>query len=125
VLSIDTGSSADGMSAASIAAWGGPLHMGPTRWLMPFTESHGGTTTPKFPLLSALMDASSAASTQQAALLLGANYFRVSVPLTAPVALDDTSPHAYDTMNASLERYYDSAAFAAALAWLATHVADR
>ena len=36
-----------------------------------------------------------------------------------PVTLDDTSDAAYATMNAALARYYDSPAYAGALAWLA------
>lgn len=125
VLSLDTGTTADGMSASIINGWGGPLSMGPAQWLLPFSQTGGGTTTPKFPLLSALMDSSSAAITQQAALLLGANYFRVTVPLTGPVALDDTSDAAYATMNASLTRYCSSPAFSDAVGWLTSHFPTR
>jgi patatin-like phospholipase/acyl hydrolase len=122
VLSLDTGTTADGMSADIINGWGGGLDMGPAQWLLPFTQTAGGTTTPKFPLLSALMDSSSAAITQQAALVLGAQYFRVTVPLTAPVALDDTSTAAYATMDDSLTQYFASPAFIAAVTWLETYV---
>jgi patatin-like phospholipase/acyl hydrolase len=121
VLSLDTGTTADGMSASVIDGWGGGLSMGPAQWLFPLAQTEGGTTTPKFPLLSALMDSSSAAITQQSAMLLGANYFRVTVPLTGPVALDDTSTAAYATMDASLDKYYASPAFTAAVTWLQTH----
>jgi patatin-like phospholipase/acyl hydrolase len=121
VLSLDTGTTADGMSASVIDGWGGGLSMGPAQWLFPLAQTEGGTTTPKFPLLSALMDSSSSAITQQSAMLLGANYFRVTVPLTGPVALDDTSTAAYATMDASLETYYASPAFTAAVTWLKTH----
>ena len=125
VLSLDTGTTADGMSANVIDGWGGEgLGMGPAQWLLPFTQTEGGTTTPKFPLLSALMDSSSSAITQQAQMLLGANYFRVTVPLTAAVALDDTSAAAYATMDASLDKYYASQAFSAAVTWLKTHFAS-
>lgn len=119
VLSLDTGTTADGMSGTVIDGWGGEgLGMGPAQWLLPYAQTAGGTTTPKFPLLSALMDSSSAAITQQSQMLLGANYFRVTVPLTAPVALDDTSTAAYATMDASLAKYYASPAFIAAVTWL-------
>lgn len=118
VLSLDTGTASDAMPAAIINGWGGPLDMGPAQWLLPFAQSSSGTTTPKFPLLSALMDASSEAITQQAQMLLGANYFRVSVPLTGTVALDDSSDAAYATMNDSLNQYYSSTAFADAVGWL-------
>jgi patatin-like phospholipase/acyl hydrolase len=122
VLSLDTGTTADGMSAQVIDGWGGEgLGMGPAQWLLPFAQTEGGTTTPKFPLLSALMDSSSSAITQQSQMLLGANYFRVTVPLTGAVALDDTSAAAYATMDASLERYYGSPAFTAVVTWLKTH----
>jgi patatin-like phospholipase/acyl hydrolase len=122
VLSLDTGTTADGMSASVIDGWGGGLSMGPAQWLFPLAQTEGGTTTPKFPLLSALMDSSAAAITQQSALLLGANYFRVTVPLTGPVALDDTSTAAYATMDASLTKYSASPAFAAAVSWLKANV---
>jgi uncharacterized protein len=122
VLSLDAGTTADGMSADIIAGWGGGLDMGPAQWLLPFAQTGGGTTTPKFPLLSALMDSSSAAITQQAALVLGAHYFRVAVPLTAPVALDDTSTAAYATMDASLKQYFASPAYASAQRWIETYV---
>ena len=105
-----------------ISGWGGPLDMGPAQWLLPFSQTVGGTTTPKFPLLSALMDSSSDAITQQSAQLLGANYFRVKVPLIRPVALDDTSNAAYDTMNASLAQYYRSQGYSDAIRWLTTHI---
>jgi patatin-like phospholipase/acyl hydrolase len=118
VLSLDTGTTSDAMPAAIINDWGGPLDMGPAQWLLPYAQPSGATTTPKFPLLSALMDASSEAITQQAQMILGANYFRVSVPLTAAVALDDTSDAAYGTMNDSLDAYYGSSAFTAAVCWL-------
>lgn len=121
VLSLDTGTSADGMSGDVINGWGGPLSMGPIQWLLPFAQTLGGTYTPKFPLLSAIMDSSSDAITQQAAALLGGNYFRVTVPLTSPVALDDTSDAAYATMNAALESYYASQAFSNAVCWLTTN----
>jgi patatin-like phospholipase/acyl hydrolase len=121
VLSLDTGTTADGMSASVINGWGGPLSMGPAQWLLPFSQAVGGTTTPKFPLLSAIMDSSSEAITQQAGLLLGGNYFRVTVPLSAPVALDDTSTAAYATMNSSLTTYYASSAASAAVTWLTSN----
>jgi patatin-like phospholipase/acyl hydrolase len=122
VLSLDTGTTADGMSASVIDGWGGEgLGMGPAQWLLPFAQTEGGATTPKFPLLSALMDASSSAITLQSRMLLGANYFRVTVPLTGAVALDDTSAAAYATMDTSLGKYYASPAFSDAVTWLATH----
>jgi patatin-like phospholipase/acyl hydrolase len=124
VLSLDTGTTADGMAADVIDGWGGGLGMGPAQWLFPLAVTEGGTTTPKFPLLSAIMDSSSQAITQQSAMLLGANYLRVTVPLTSPVALDDTTDAAYSTMNASLDKYYASPAFAAAVAWLTTNFAS-
>ena len=109
------------MSASVINGWGGPLSMGPAQWLLPFSQTVGGTTTPKFPLLSALMDSSSEAITHQAKDLLGDNYFRVKVPLTAPVALDDTSDAAYSTMDTSLSNYYKSKKFQDAINWLTTN----
>lgn len=122
VLSLDTGTVADSMPASVIAGWGGALDMGPFQWLFPAAQTTGAATTPRFPLLSALMDAASSAVTQQAAMLLGARYFRVTVPMTGAVALDDTSQAAYDTMDASLAAYFASPAFTDATAWLQRNV---
>ncbi len=119
VLSLDTGTPADGMAAGIISGWGGPLSMGPVQWLLPVAQANGGVTAPKFPLLSLLMDSSSAAITQQASQLLGVNnYFRVTVPLTAAVALDDTSTAAYTVMDQSLKAYYSSQNYSDAVTWL-------
>lgn len=122
VLSFDTGTTSDGMSAEAITNWGGPLSMGPVEWLFPASLTAGDTTTPKFPLLSALMDSSSAAITAQAASLLGANYYRVTVPLPTPVALDDTTDAAYTTMNDALTAWQQSANFNNAVSWLKQNV---
>jgi patatin-like phospholipase/acyl hydrolase len=121
VLSLDTGTNADGMSAEVIDGWGGPLSMGPVQWLLPYPQVAGGTTTPKFPLLSAMMDAGTMAVTLQSAMLLRANYFRVTVPMTAAVDLDDASTAAYAVMDASLAQYYASPGFTAATRWIQTH----
>jgi patatin-like phospholipase/acyl hydrolase len=122
LLSMDTGTTSDGMPAAVIDGWGGPLDMGPVQWLIPVAATNGATTTPKFPLLSTLMDTSSAAITASAQQLLGPRFLRVSVPLTAPVALDDTSEAAYATMDASIADFVASDAFTAAVDWIASNV---
>ena len=122
VLSFDTGTTYDSMPAQVIDQdWGGPLHMGPLAWLSPRTQTTGTEVTPKFPLLSALMDASAAEITFNAQSLLGPNYLRITVPLTGTVPLDDASTAAYATMDASLASFYDSPAYAAARAWLRTN----
>jgi len=118
VLSFDTGTTSDGMSSQSISNWGGPLSMGPVEWLFPASLTAGDATTPKFPLLSALMDSSSAAITAQAQSLLGANYYRVTVPLATPVALDDASDAAYKTMNDAITAWQTSDNFTQAVSWL-------
>jgi patatin-like phospholipase/acyl hydrolase len=121
VLSFDTGTTADSMPASVIDGWGGPLHMGPVQWLSPEAKSAEGNFTPKFPLLSALMDASSASIAMNAQSLLGARYVRVTVPLTTPVVLDDTSDASYATMDAALQRFYESPGYAAVAGWLGKH----
>jgi patatin-like phospholipase/acyl hydrolase len=118
VLSFDTGTTADAMPASVIDGWGGPLHMGPVQWLSPEIKAVEGNYTPKFPLLSAIMDASSASIALNAQALLGARYARVTVPLTTPVVLDDASAASYATMDAALNRFYASPAYAAVTAWL-------
>jgi uncharacterized protein len=118
VLSVDTGTSADSMPAAVIDAWGGPLHMGPLQWLSPEAKASNGSYMPKFPLLASLMDASSASIGMNTQLLLGARYARVTVPLTTPVILDDSSDASYATMDAALQRFFASPGYAAVTDWL-------
>jgi patatin-like phospholipase/acyl hydrolase len=119
MLSLDTGTTYDAMPAAVIDGdWGGPLQMGPLAWLAPRTKTTGTTVTPKFPLLSALMDASASEITTNVQSLLGPRYMRVSVPLTGSVLLDDASTAAYTTMNQSLAAYFASPGYAAVKAWL-------
>jgi predicted acylesterase/phospholipase RssA len=120
LLSLDTGTTYDSMPAQVIDEhWHGPLHMGPLAWLFPETLTSGAAVTPKFPLLAALMDASAAEIALHAQTLLGARYARATVPLTGPVTLDDTSDAAYATMDASLQRFYGSAAYVELTSWLA------
>jgi hypothetical protein len=119
LLSLDTGTTYDSMPAAVIDKdWGGPLHMGPLSWLYPETRTTGTDVTPKFPLLSALMDASAAEIAFNVQSLLGANYLRVTVPLSGSVTLDDTSDASYATMDASLASFYGSPAYTAVTTWL-------
>jgi hypothetical protein len=122
LLSFDTGTVADAMSASVIDGWGGPLHMGPVQWMWPETKTTTGSYTPKVPLLSAIMDSTSASIALNAQSILGANYMRVTVPLTTPVALDDYSDAAYATMDAAIAGYLASPGYAAAAAWIAKHV---
>lgn len=118
LLSFDTGTSTDAMPASVISRWGGPLDMGPLEWLFPATQGSGTAQTPKFPLLSALMDASSLSIANNAKAILGNNYMRVTVPLPTAVALDDTSNAAYNTMNSALNTYYTTQAFADVQSWI-------
>jgi patatin-like phospholipase/acyl hydrolase len=120
LLSFDTGTTTDSMSASVINGnWGGPLNMGPLQWLFPATQGSGSDQTPKFPLLSALMDASSLSIANTAQAILPANnYMRVTVPLTIAVALDDTSTAAYSTMDTALKAYYKSTNYTDVQNWL-------
>jgi hypothetical protein len=119
LLSLDTGTSYDSMPAAVIDKdYGGPLHMGPLAWLDPETKTTGTDTTPKFPLLSALMDASATQAALGAQLLLRDRYMRVTVPLVGSVLLDDFSDAAYATMDKSLESFYESPAYGVVTSWL-------
>jgi patatin-like phospholipase/acyl hydrolase len=112
VLSLDTGTTGD--ATPHTERWSAPQ--------VPFARTAAELTLPKAPMVSALMDSSATAIAQHAARILGSRYFRVSVPLTGEVALDDTSPAAYATMDASLARYFASPGFAAAVTWLETRV---
>jgi len=123
LLSFDTGTTADSMPAKVIDGWGGPLHMGPVQWLSPEVKNTGGNFTPQFPLLASLMDASSESIAMNARSLLDARCVRVTVPLTAPVSLDDTSDASYATMEAALNRFYASPGYAAVVDWLARNFA--
>jgi len=118
LLSFDTGTTTDALPSSVINGWGGPLSMGPLEWLFPAVQ---GSNTPKFPLLSALTDASSLSISYSAQAILGTNYMRVTVPLTTSVALDDYSTAAYDTMNDALNAYYASTGFTDVQTWLTTN----
>ena len=118
LLSFDTGTTTDALPASVITGWGGPLTMGPLEWLFPAIQGSGSEQTPKFPLLSALMDASSQSITNSAKAILGSNYMRVTVPLPTAVALDDTSDVAYNGMNSALKAYYQTQAYADVQSWI-------
>jgi hypothetical protein len=83
------------LSSTIINDWGGPLSVGPLEWLWPESQSDGNATAPKFAMPSAMMDSASAAITLNAQALLHSDYCRVDVPLSSPVASDDTSTAAY------------------------------
>lgn len=120
LLSLDTGTSYDSMPAAVIDDhWGGPLQMGPLAWLSPRAVTTGDDVTPKFPLLSVLMDASAAEIATNVQSLLGHRYRRITVPLAAAVPLDDFSSAAYATMDQALAAYLASAGYAEIKQWLA------
>jgi patatin-like phospholipase/acyl hydrolase len=121
LLSFDTGTTTDTLSASVINGWGGPLNMGPFEWLFPAVQGSGSEQTPKFPLLSALMDASSLSITNNAKAILGSNYMRVTVPLPTPVALDDTSDASYTAMNSALDAYYKTQAYADVQSWITSN----
>jgi hypothetical protein len=121
LLSLDTGTTYDSMPPAVIDKdWGGPLRMGPLAWLFPEAKAAGTNVTPKFPLLSALMDASAAEIAYNAQSLLGPRYMRVTVPLTGSVPLDDFSSAAYAAMDAALASFFVSSAYGAVTSWLHT-----
>lgn len=120
LLSFDTGTTIDALPASIIDGfWGGALDMGPLQWLFPAALGSGTDQTPKFPLLSALMDASALSIAASAKSILGAaNYMRVTVPLTTPVALDGTSDAAYSAMDDALKAYYKTQNYTDVQSWL-------
>lgn len=121
LLSFDTGTTTDAMPASVINGWGGPLNMGPLEWLFPIAQNSGTDQTPKFPLLSALMDASSLSITNTAKAILGSNYMRVTVPLPTAVALDDTSDAAYSAMDSALSAYFATPAYEDVQNWITSN----
>lgn len=122
LLSVGTGVTPDAMSSTIINDWGGPLSMGPLEWLWPEPQSDGNATAPRFAMLSAMMDSASAAITLNAQALLGSNCCRVDVPLSSPVALDDTSTAAYQVMDSSLQSYYASSAYTSVKNWIQSQI---
>ena len=81
---------------------------GALAWLSPIPrgESLGNreTLTPAFPLLSALLDASSSSNSYICEQALDGNYHRVQMNLPKPVALDDTSKDTLDFLEHVAER---------------------
>ncbi len=100
ILSIGTGSQISGIDIPHSMPFERAAEYGALAWLSPIPrgESLGNheTLTPAFPLLSALLDASSSSNSYICEQALDGNYHRVQMNLPKPVALDDTSK---DTLN--------------------------
>jgi uncharacterized protein len=121
LLSLDTGTTYEALPAQVVDKdFGGPLHMGPLAWMSPEAKLTGATSTPKFPLMSVLMDASAADIAYNVQSLLGRRYMRVTVPLLGTVPLDDSSDAAYAAMDDSLESFFASSAYTDVTGWLRT-----
>ena len=97
ILSIGTGnqSSAIDIKDKESSPFTDPGYFGPGAWLYPVSRGPGvkdEKLTPAFPLISALLDASSSSHNYICKQAMGDNYCRVQVNLPKPIDLDDTSP---------------------------------
>ena len=79
------------------------------------------TLTPAFPLLSALLDASSASNSYVCDQALAGHYHRVQMNLPKPIALDDASKDTLDFLEEVAERIHQ-ADWKAATDWLKAQI---
>jgi len=104
ILSIGTGNQPSAIDLKDKDSWlfSDPSDYGALAWLNPFPRGAGekdkDKLTPSFPLISALLDASSASHNYICKQAMGDNYCRVQVTLPKPIALDDTSPESLEIL---------------------------
>jgi uncharacterized protein len=108
VLSIGTGVQISGIDIPNSRPFDRAAEYGALAWLSPLPRGanlgNRETLTPAFPLLSALLDASSASNSYVCDQALGGNYHRVQMNLPKPIALDDTSKDALNFLEVVAER---------------------
>ncbi|MHB1556598.1 MAG: patatin-like phospholipase family protein [Isosphaeraceae bacterium] len=102
ILSIGTGVQVSGIDIPRSLPFERAAEYGALAWLSPLPRgpnlSNGDALTPAFPLISALLDASSSANSYICEQALGWNYHRVQMNLPRPIDLDDTSKGTLDLL---------------------------
>ncbi len=108
ILSIGTGVQISGIDIPHSMPFERAAEYGALAWLSPLPRGaslgNRETLTPAFPLISALLDASSSANSYICDQALAGNYRRMQMYLPKPVALDDTSKGTLDFLGQVADR---------------------
>jgi predicted acylesterase/phospholipase RssA len=108
ILSIGTGVQISGIDIPHSMPFERAAEYGALAWLSPLPRGaslgNRETLTPAFPLISALLDASSASNSYVCDQALAGHYRRVQMNLPRPIALDDASRDSLDFLELVVER---------------------
>jgi predicted acylesterase/phospholipase RssA len=108
ILSIGTGVQISGIDIPHSMPFDRAAEYGALAWLSPIPRGvslgNKETLTPAFPLISALLDASSASDSYVCDQALEGNYHRLQMNLPKPIALDDDSKDSLDFLEEVAER---------------------
>ncbi len=125
ILSIGTGVQISGIDIPHSTPFDRAAEYGALAWLSPLPRGvslgNKETLTPAFPLLSALLDASSASNSYVCDQALAGHYHRVQMNLPKPIALDDASKDTLDFLEEVAERIHQ-ADWKAATDWLKAQI---
>ncbi len=126
ILSIGTGVQVSGIDIPRSSPFDRAAEYGALAWLSPLPRgpnlTNGDTLTPAFPLISALLDASSSANSYICEQALGWNYHRVQMNLPRPIDLDDASKGTLDLLQ-QVAMKIPPARWEATTRWLRAQVA--
>jgi uncharacterized protein len=107
ILSIGTGVQVSGIDIPHSMPFERATEYGALAWLSPLPRGRSlgskETLTPAFPLICALLDASSSSNSYICDQALGGNYHRVQMNLPKPIALDDASRNSLAFLEAVAE----------------------
>ena len=120
VLSIGTGVQLNSVEIPS-NPFERPDEYGALAWLSPMPRGKiatGGHRTPAFPLISALLDAGSAAHSYICKQTLGNDFHRVQVTLSKPIPLDAIDADARKQLQETAERFFETQDWKDTLAWV-------
>jgi predicted acylesterase/phospholipase RssA len=120
VLSIGTGAQVSSIEIPS-SPFETPEEYGALAWLSPMARGklpEGGHRTPAFPLISALLEASSASHSYVCKQALGEDYHRVQVQLAKSVPLDATDVDSRKRIHEAAEKLFAGPDWQATVAWL-------
>ncbi len=120
VLSIGTGTQFNSVEIPS-TPFEKAEEYGALAWLSPIPRERipeGGHKTPAFPLISALLDASSASHNYICKQTLGSDYHRVQVRLAKSISLDATDADSRKRIHEAADSLFESKDWQDTLAWL-------
>lgn len=125
ILSIGTGLQVSGIDIPHSMPFARAAEYGALAWLSPLPRGaslgNRETLTPAFPLISALLDASSSSNSYVCDQALAGNYHRVQTYLPKPIALDDASKGTLDLLEQVADRIH-KADWKATTDWLRAQI---